>query len=831
MLIYINSALALALIDKKTQIDTKLQNLLHILDQNKASEFIQTIAQDFGSSEFIKTSKNVLNIIKNINQSHALFQKAIQDQNMSKICTNYVQVDTTLSASYNSSKVNTDNYSPMLQVTDKCSSADINTIFKQTEHIVNLNAKSTIQYYELSTLNTLTYPYISQKLNSTSPNKIFLNFYGNAIKFIYPCKSDVLMNEPLDFNFQFNNEQQINYNKTKQIVESDLSLFVKELSEYKSKSASCYGYTYQTLGEKLQWANNIDNLVLDFIYNTYDENSKTVSILELLQAINVTINQVQHNEKLRLFKQNKPIGQEVNSSSKLQVFIKNQEFSESFDDAIQKMKQFKDINHVQLNKLNIELVFFGQQNKNSVSQLFKRIIFNTAVSNLDVKQYINDQMSKVPLSNSYDVIANALDVFDQRCLQFCNVINIENQVVGIVCTSVPMQNLFPSCLESLIVDTSKEILLASSIDKYFSYKYFLSQIEPQHYIHINQYQRSKIQLGIKTYYIENIDKFLRLILIVKPDDRNQYQLVQDLQITPQPIIFQECVQSYQNTVVLKQFKYKVDCAKQQEIVDTVKNDQQANHELSFILQDVSIQQLQAAKAYLGSGVVVGRMTKNNHSSFISDFALYESCWNQIQSAIYSYQNEDDYTLSKFHLGEILCFYEENSVIIQNNFTLLIYLHSNYLATDFILSKDIFDLSNLFNILSPDLASLNPLADNDLNSLFESGALLCKLFDKEFGMVKKPVFSSIAATEQFMHLNQLNGIVFGVGGSSKTSFNCSNQVFNSEIMKNSQERADYFINAFQTDKTAVQIVDRSKQYLIVIIVCLIAIFVFSGIKYV
>ncbi|CAL6038588.1 Hypothetical_protein [Hexamita inflata] len=647
----------------------------------------------------------------------------------------------------------------------------------------------------------ITYPYTSNKVSYSSFNKNVLNFYGTRIKFIFPCRQNYKNVQQLDMNYNINDEQKVNYNQSARYNESDLESFMDELSDYKQYAAACYNDQYQSVVDNL-WSPGTEEQVLDFVHKTYQNEIQLIKVQSLFDAINRTIANVIHKEQLRIYKLNRPFGSGQGPNAKLQIFIQDSEYFETIDEAIQLLKKYKNINQNILNQLSFSIFIFGQQVNKSIEHILQSVIQIKRIQ-LNISEYVNMQMHLNTSVEPYFTVKQHVDSFNQTVISICNLVHYQLEIRGVICSSFPIKHIFNSMGVAYIVDTSKELCMAQNTPSFFNYNYFLTTLKPQQFYHMNQYNRTKIIIQKFDHLIQNVNGYLRLILKIRDFDKKQYKLIQQLQPSQELYTFSRC--SIQQGFV---FYSDFDCTTPNNIFQN----QEEYLEAAILLSDVTFNTLKTLKAKLTAAdvedLLVGRIARNNMSIVYADYRISNPCEQQIQDLIRDYPNRPDFTTNKFSMHVIFCYYHENGVSKSGNFTLFFTAHTNYFMTDFILLKsDSPSLERMFNgrsynILTANMTSLFPLQSKNIQPLFTSGALLCKIIDENDFMHKRITLTSVQKLNQtqFKLLETVNGIVFQMKEET-VKFNCSEQIFSNDVMKNSQERAYYFQNVFQNESVS------------------------------
>ncbi|CAL6049698.1 Hypothetical_protein [Hexamita inflata] len=100
-----------------------------------------------------------------------------------------------------------------------------------------------------------------------------------------------------------------------------------------------------------------------------------------------------------------------------------------------------------------------------------------------------------------------------------------------------IQQIFSSVGQQDIVDTGKEQCIAKNTNNKFHYKYFLTQLEPYKFFHLNQYKKSSVVMNGILHLIENILP------------------------TASPFIFDKCITPQTTGYIFNtNNKYQVDCS-------------------------------------------------------------------------------------------------------------------------------------------------------------------------------------------------------------------------------------------------------------------------------
>ncbi|CAL6104176.1 Conserved_hypothetical protein [Hexamita inflata] len=788
--------------------------MINILNSNSLSQYLDETKQDQGEIIFQNISNKILTIINSVKMSHEKFNDVLNINNITNLCTNASTLNTTTSKQYNMFPVNENAYISTLNISKQCKNLDVTQLLKNVQELNNLTNKSIIQYFDISVNNTITYPYTSAPIPAININKLILNYYGNLVKFIYPCRSSNPFAQPIDLNYKHNNEQKIQYNSSQQFQESILTKFIQELSDYKQKEAACYGEEYITMGDKV-WAIGIEDQVIDFVGRTYSNATKS-NISQLFEALNKTIVSIHHNEQFRVYKQNRAYGSgQTLGSASMQIFIQDAEYMESKDEALQLLKLYSEINMNNQMLYNFEVLIFGQQVEKSVFDILSTVL---QISRIDITidKYIQYQMRTILSSDQYFLMPSEIDCFSQDSIKLCSLVYSNQINIGIICSSIPILQIQSSQGLQYIVDTQKEICLSKNSGIIFDYKYFLATCDSQHLIHFNQFKRTKISFNNIQHYFENINGYLRLILLMREIDISVYKLNSQIVKPTKPFSIDKCIKIQTSGYIFNtNNKYNIDCQQVDKTIEEqiLKND---NVEATLLLSELTFDQLNNLKNYLGADVTVGRVARNNESVILQDRIYSEDCWQIILDIIYEYPNEPYFQKNQFHFDSIesQCTYYQGQQLISENITLLIYTHNNYLFTDVIIlsqekAVEILQLGS-YNIITSEMYFVIPVTDNHLQLLFQEGALVCKLYDMPDHLHKEIMLGSISNiySNQIKQLANIDAFVFNMVLVDKITFNCSDQVFSNEIMKNSQERADYFINTFVND---IIITRKSIQY--------------------
>ncbi|CAL6055358.1 Conserved_hypothetical protein [Hexamita inflata] len=808
--------------DEKQLVDGFLDQINQFFINDGLDSFVQTDTLKSNEEVFNNVSSAIKNLISTTKIAHQKFNQYIIDNNISQICTQTYIPETTQSSEYNNQAINSDNYIASIERTKNCQTIDLILLFKNITY--NLKQKSIIQFLE-SSGNTITYPYTSNQLTDMNYNQNILNFYGSRIKFIYPCKSFNSVNQAFDFNFQLNNQQKINHNITDKFQYTKLFDFINQLSSYKQKNAACYGDQYISMSDKY-WSIGVDNELQDFIGKTYSNESKNIKISQLFNAINKTIASIHHNLQLRIYKQNKPYGAgNDRTSSKMQIFIQDADYIETSDYAQELIKQYTEITKENQILCQFEIVMLRNNNlKKPVSELLQKI-FTITLMDLEIDQYIEHQFKVMNSTDSYYIIPSSVDCFNQDVIQICSLINQSSKFnVSVICSSIPIQQIFSSVGQQYIVDTEKEQYIAKNTNNIFHYKYFLAQLEPQKFFHLNQYKKSSVVMNGILHLIENIDGYNRLIIQIREVDDTNYKLTGTVLPAASPFTFDKCITPQTTGFILNtNNKYQVDCSKPSLIFDEIYANPDQNQDAVLLLSDITFNSISFLNSFFGPvGTVIGRMAQNNMSIMLTDMILSDECMKKVRDMIHEYPNEADFTTNKFHLAQLFCFYEQNGYVKSANFSFMIKAHTNLVITDFIFfpSDSVLDLFEfgVYNLITIDYETLFPVTPNHMQTLFQSGLLLCALTDHPDYLHKQMKFGSISKlkSDVFAELDNLNGIVFTMKPQKIVTFNCSEQYFSNEIMKNSQERADYFLNAFQMNAEEGKFKGGIQQVLIIVI---------------
>ncbi|CAL5970355.1 Hypothetical_protein [Hexamita inflata] len=559
------------------------------------------------------------------------------------------------------------------------------------------------------------------------------------------------------------------------------------------------------MGDKV-WAIGIEDQVIDFVGRTYSNATKS-NISQLFEALNKTIVSIHHNEQFRVYKQNHPYGSgQTLGSASMQIFIQDTEYTESKDvEAIQQLKLYSEINMNNQMLYNFQVLIFGQQVQNSVFDILSTVLQITRID-ITIDKYIQYQMKTILSSDQYFLTPSDKDCFSQDSIKLCSLVYSNQVNIGIICSSIPIIQIQSSLGLQYIVDTQKEICLSKNNGKIFDYKYFLATCNSQHLIHFNQFKRTKISFNNIQHYFENINGYLRLILQMREIDVSVYKLNSKIVKTTKYFSIDKCIQKQTAGFIFNtNNKYNIDCQQiDKTMEEQILNDD--NVEASILLSEQSFNQLFNLQNYLGTDVTVGRVARNNESVILQDRIYSEDCWQIILDIIYDYPNDPYFKRNQFHFDSIesVCTYYQGKQLISDNITLLIYTHNNYLFTDVIIlsqakAAEILQLGN-YNIVTPEMFFVIPITDNHLQLLFQEGALICKLYDMPDYLHKEIQLSSMSNmySNNIKQLDYIDAIVFNMISVDNITFNCSDQVFSNEIMKNSQERADYFINTFVND---------------------------------
>ncbi|CAL6017520.1 Hypothetical_protein [Hexamita inflata] len=629
-------------------------------------------------------------------------------------------------------------------------------------------------------------------------------------------------------NYIIDSEQKFHLNQTHNINESDLTRFISQLSDYKEKIVACYDEQYLTIGERLQSPGTHDQ-VLTFISRNYNETVTTITIESLLDALNRTISSFYLNQQQRIYKRNIPVGSGIGPDG-IQIFIQDTEYYETDDQAVQVLKRYEQINQDNLNMLNFQVIIFGSQVKRSVANILSRVIFLTRMSISNLSEYIEHQTQHITTLENYTTIPQSVDILGQHAIQICTTVKrFDDKLGGILCTSVPVTEMFPSKGISYIIDTRKKMLIAKNANVLFNYNYFVTTLQPQHFSHMNQYNKTSIEINGSLYITENINIYTRLIIQFRNVDKNKYKLIQPVQKTQLQFKFDKC--SYGLGFMFNTNNmYQVDCDNPEITTDYIFSSQ-FNYEAQLLLSDITFQQLNKLNIWSGNQRTVGRMTRNNLSTVFSNFVFDSDCWKQIQDNIYNFRDHEDFNTNQFHYNRLSCYYEINNNMILDDFVLLIHAHQNLLFTDFVIYPSSFVqyLFNFgqYNVITSDLETLNKITDNQLQTLFSNGILLCKLYDQPDYLYKGIKLGNLQRinSDIFRHLNYLNGIIFTVIDSPFVNFNCSKQIFSNDLMKNNQDRPYYCINVYHQAHThIIHQIDYQNQYLFILLAICFAILI-------
>ncbi|CAL6028919.1 Hypothetical_protein [Hexamita inflata] len=806
------------------QIENKIQQLLTLFSDSSA--LVNSKQVNLGENVFTEVSSKISAVLNEIQKNHAYFNQYLLSNNVSRLCAQATNPSTYQSPVYNNQPVNTDNYLTFINVSQNCSDVDLLSLFKKTH--LNLPTQSTIQYLDHFG-NTLTYPFTSNRVKSENINKHTLNFFGTRIKFIYPCKfRKNTFNQPVDLNFKANYEQDANYNTSIAFQKSKLTDFVQELSEFKQKIACCYGDQYITMGDKA-WAIGIENELLDFIGRTHSESEQIIQISQVFDAINKTIASIHTNEQFRIYKMNRPYGNGSGcTGSFMHIIVEDSEYIETADQALELLKLYTEINENNKNVYNFEIIVVGEPKKNSFVQILETVIPVIRME-LEIDHYLSHQFKSIDSSYEYYAIPHTIDPFDQEVIQICSLVLPYNSY-GVICSSIPVSQILAQNGIQYIVDIEKELYLTKNSEILFNYKYFLAQVGPEQIIYFNQFNKTELMFNNQKHFMQNINGFIRLILQIREIDTQQYTLISSVNLTNILFTFDQCAQQTSGYIFNSNRKYTVDCANPSQTVTNIFSNQQDNLEAVLLLSDATFNQLQTVKTYLGLGVQVGRMSRNNQSIILTDLSLSAECLKEIQDYIYNYPNDEDFTTKRFHLSQLICQQSKGNAVITENFTLLINTHQNFLFTDYIILtsqsvNDFFQLDS-YNVLTSELQSILPLTDNHLQLLFTEGALVCKLYDKPDYLHKGITFGSQKSSEHFLKLQNIDGLLFEMIPKDNVTFNCTSQVFSNEIMKNFQMSSDYYINSFQVENHIRTFRADRLQYIIVIAVIITTCFTIS-----
>ncbi|CAL5982988.1 Hypothetical_protein [Hexamita inflata] len=634
-------------------------------------------------------------------------------------------------------------------------------------------------------------------------------------------------------NFISKLEQKDNFNTTHPGVDSDLVDFIKQLSTIKQKTAACYGDGYLSLGDKF-WSIISDAVLIDFVEHTYQPEPQAITIQSLLDAISKTISSTLNNENFRLYSRNIPYGSgQDNVATKMQIVIQDTEYLETPDQAIHFLEGYPEITKENQQKYQFEvLIIENTKLKNPVSKILQ-LQLTLSYIKLDIDQYITHQFQIIDSTESYHMLPRFIDAFGQEVIQICTKINQTAKFnVSVLCQQFPVQQLFTNKGLQYIVNTDIEQYIAKNTQIQFNYKYFLAQLQPQWYQHINQYKQSQITINNTSHIFKNINGNVRLILRMREIDTIQQSLIIPVQKTILSFQFDNCDSFSTNFVFNSQNQINVDCAYPNQAVSQIFNDQQHNIEAALLLSNNTFSQISTLKAYFQTSkisCVIGRMSGNLMSTTISDFKLDENCKQYIADLVYDYPNKEHFTTSKFNYFQKFCHYQENGIQKAENFTFLVKMHKNMFFTDYVVfpSAKISWMfgSGDFNVINQDMQTLYPSTTNHLQTLVQDGVLLCKLQDECDGLVKRLRFGNTSAlkSDNFRQLENVNGIIFKVISQPNITFNCTTQKFNNDLMKDSQMRAEYFQNGFQETSKIKAVTVTSQQHMVfalVIIICVL-----------
>ncbi|CAL6028857.1 Hypothetical_protein [Hexamita inflata] len=632
-------------------------------------------------------------------------------------------------------------------------------------------------------------------------------------------------------NYKINSEQRLDYNQTYNEKESDVIKFIHQLSDFKEKIAACYGDEYLTIGDRL-WSPGTEDQVLSFISRSYSEDITTIKIESLLDALNRTITSFYMKQQQRIYKLNRPVGSGIGPNGKMQVFIQDSEYYETDDQAVQILKQYEQISQDNLNILSFEVIIFGAPVRKSIGDILSRVIHFTRLSLDDIDAYIEHQTQYITTLEKYTIIPQSLDIFDQEVIQICTVVKrFDNKLGGVLCTSVPVVEMFPSRGVQHIIDTGKELFLVKNTKAFYNYNFFVTTILPQHFYHINQYNRTSLQINGSQFISENINLFTRLIIQFRNVDKREFKLIQTVKRTTMPFKFEKCSNGF--GYIFKTNKYEVDCNNPDFTTEQIFSNQ-SNVEAQLLLSDVMFQQLNQLNTWFNGQRTIGRMSKNNISIIMSNFAFQPECWQQIQDLVHNYPDHEDFTTTKYHYNKLSCYYELNNKVIHDYFVVLLQAHENLLFTDFIVYPTSFVQYQFnfgeYNAMTYDMETLNTVTDNHIQTLFQEGILLCKLYDQPDYLYKGIKFGNLERikSDKFRHLDYLNGIIFTMVSQPVVTFNCSTQIFSNDIMKNSQERPYFCINVYHDANTYIlHDINHQKQYQIILLaLCIGLVVLFS-----
>ncbi|CAL6080723.1 Hypothetical_protein [Hexamita inflata] len=486
---------------QKELIDGRLHTMLNYFDENAFNQYVQVNKIDNYEEIHKNTSVKIKSIINNVIKTHSEFSSYLQHNLVYQLCSNNSIEAQTNYSQYNN-YVNESQYSALYNTTTNCTNLNIVELMIKTSDI-GLAHKSSVQYFEM-TGNQISYPYTSLQSPASSNTKQILNFYGTKIKFIFPCQSkQKYLNQDFDMNYIIDSEQKFHFNQTHNINESNLTRFISQLSDYKEKIVACYDKQYLTIGDRLQSPGTHDQ-VLTFIGRNYNETVTTINIESLLDALNRTISQFYFNQQQRIYKRNIPVGSGIGPDG-MQIFIQDSEYYETDDQAVQVLKRYEQINQDNLNMLNFQVILFGPQVKRSVANILSRVVFLTRMSISNLSEYIEHQTQHITTLENYTTIPQSVDILGQHAVQICTTVKrFDNKLGGILCTSVPITEMFPSKGISYIIDTRKKMLIANNANIIFNYNYFVTTLQPQHFSHMNQYNRTSIEINGSLYITENI---------------------------------------------------------------------------------------------------------------------------------------------------------------------------------------------------------------------------------------------------------------------------------------------------------------------------------------
>ncbi|CAL6010982.1 Hypothetical_protein [Hexamita inflata] len=634
-------------------------------------------------------------------------------------------------------------------------------------------------------------------------------------------------------NFINDKEQKVNFNKTF-FTNTSFNSFINYLSKYKEKSAACYGEQYIAMSDS--WLAGIDDEIQNFIENTYqtEQDRNYIKIEHLFEAIDKTFSQISQNELLRIYKEEKPFGTGYEKTcSKTQIILEDVEYLETSDYAIELIKKYPQITkHNQLISYLQILIVTNSSLKNPVSRILQQFVTITEIK-LDINEYIAYQLSTVQSTAPYNILPQSEDCFKQDSIQICTKISqMSKQNVSILCSSIPIKQVFASKYNQYIVDTEKEIYLTKSTSNVFHYKYFLSQLDHQQLIHINKHQKAYIISEGKKYIIQNFDGFIRLIFQIRDVDTKQHSISSAITPTTVQFTFDECITDKTTGYILNtNQKYKIDCLQPQITFEQIQNNQIQNLEASLLLSDLTFSQMYDLSIAFGpAGTSIGRIARNNMSIIYTNMRLSQQCQDFIEQKIYDFPNNPDYNTYRFNLDQLFCFYEQDGIIQSQNYSFLIKTHSNMLFTDFVIfpstaANYIFHYGE-YNVITTNSQTIFPIGENHMQVLFSQGALICKLYDQPDYLYKRIQFGNFQKlnSKVFRQLDYLNAIVFKMQSfdfddrqlfSQTKRYNCSLQTFSNEIMKNSQPRPEHYFNTYQPEVTPPDFIADSKQQYVVL----------------